>query len=412
MEVGRKDRKHEVKGEVRRIREVRSLGENRYRTGIGEFDRVLGGGVVEGSLILIGGDPGIGKSTLVLQVMEGLADSGEKVLYISGEESLEQIKLRGDRLGVSSENLFLLSETDLVGILKEIAEIKPRIVVVDSIQTIYHPDLMSAPGSVGQVRECGGEIMRFAKGSGIAFFLVGHVTKEGAIAGPKILEHIVDTVLYLEGERRHHFRILRGVKNRFGSTHEIGVFEMREKGLSPVENPSEVFLSERMDGVPGSVVVCTLEGTRPLLVEMQALVTPARYGIPQRVSTGTDFRRLAMLLAVLEKRVGFHVGSSDVFINVAGGLKVEEPAADLGLLLAIVSSFKNRPVPGEVAVMGEVGLGGEVRRIGGVDRRIREVERLGFKRCLVSRNDLQGLNHFSIEVVGVESVERAVDFLF
>jgi DNA repair protein RadA/Sms len=407
----KKGRKAFPRGEVRKIGEVRSLGEKRYASGIGEFDRVLGGGVVEGSLILIGGDPGIGKSTLVLQVTERLAQSGEKVFYVSGEESLEQIKLRSDRLGVSSENLYLFSETNLEGILEEIEGLDPEIVVMDSIQTIYHPEIMSAPGSVGQVRECGGEIMRFAKRKGIAFFLVGHVTKEGAIAGPRILEHLVDTVLYLEGDRRHQFRILRGVKNRFGSTHEIGVFEMREMGLFEVKNPSEVFLSERRNGISGSAVICTLEGSRPLLVEIQALVTPSRYGVPQRVATGTDSRRLAMLLAVLEKRVGLHVGNSDVFINAAGGLRVEEPAADLGVLLAIASSFKNRPLSAEMAVMGEVGLGGEIRRIGQVDRRIREAERLGFSRCLIAQNNLRELNHFSIEVTGVENVENALDFL-
>ncbi len=419
VQKGGRGRTPPPKGVVRKIQEVRSLGERRFKSGIGEFDRVLGGGVVEGSLILIGGDPGIGKSTLVLQVMERLAQSNVKILYVSGEESQEQIKLRGDRLGVSSENLFLLFETSLEGIFAEIETLKPDIVVVDSIQTVYHADLVSAPGSVGQVRECGGEIMRYGKGRGVAFFLIGHVTKEGAIAGPRILEHLVDTVLYLEGDRHHQYRILRGVKNRFGSTHEIGVFEMLEKGLIEVKNPSEVFLSERRNGVPGSVVVCTIEGTRPLLVEIQALVTPARYGIPQRVTTGTDSRRLAMLLAVLEKRVGLHVGSSDVFTNEVGGLKVDEPGVDLGLLISIVSSFKNRPIGAEVAVMGEVGLGGEIRGIGQIDMRIREAERLGFARCLISKNNLRGLNHHSpkrrssnsIEVIGAESVEKALDLL-
>ncbi|MRR09707.1 DNA repair protein RadA, partial [bacterium] len=353
----------------------------RMRTGIGEFDRVTGGGIVPGSLLLVGGDPGIGKSTLTLQLMQALAQD-RKVLYVSGEESLEQIKLRADRLGVASPNILLLSETALESILPAIEDAKPDIVVIDSIQTMYRADLESAPGSVGQVRECGAELMRLAKQRTVATVLIGHVTKEGVIAGPRTLEHMVDTVLYLEGERHHAYRILRSVKNRFGSTNEIGVFEMREQGLAEVANPSRIFLSERSSGVPGSVVVCSLEGTRPLLVEIQALASPASFGAPQRNTTGFNHRRLAMLLAVLERRAGLNLGMHDVFVNVAGGLKLEEPAVDLGVACAVASAFKNRPADGDAVLVGEIGLGGEVRSVGQLEKRAHEAHKLGFRRVV------------------------------
>ena len=335
----------------------------RMQTGIGEFDRVTGGGIVPGSLLLIGGDPGIGKSTLTLQLMHTLARD-RKVLYVSGEESLEQIKLRADRLGIASGNILLLSETALESILPAIEDAKPDIAVIDSIQTVYRGDLESAPGSVGQVRECGAELMRLAKQRNVATILIGHVTKEGVIAGPRTLEHMVDTVLYLEGERHHAYRILRSVKNRFGSTNEIGVFQMEETGLREVANPSEIFLSERSKSISGSVVVCSLEGTRPLLVEIQALVAPTAFGVPQRNTTGFNHRRLAMLLAVLERRAGLNLGMHDVFVNIAGGLKIEEPAVDLGVACAIASAFKDRAADGDAVLVGEVGLGGEIRAVG------------------------------------------------
>ncbi|HTY07623.1 MAG TPA: DNA repair protein RadA [Candidatus Edwardsbacteria bacterium] len=335
----------------------------RMQTGIGEFDRVTGGGIVPGSLLLIGGDPGIGKSTLTLQLMHTLARD-RKVLYVSGEESLEQIKLRADRLGIASGNILLLSETALESILPAIEDAQPDIAVIDSIQTVYRGDLESAPGSVGQVRECGAELMRLAKQRNVATILIGHVTKEGVIAGPRTLEHMVDTVLYLEGERHHAYRILRSVKNRFGSTNEIGVFQMEETGLREVANPSEIFLSERSKSISGSVVVCSLEGTRPLLVEIQALVAPTAFGVPQRNTTGFNHRRLAMLLAVLERRAGLNLGMHDVFVNIAGGLKIEEPAVDLGVACAIASAFKDRAADGDAVLVGEVGLGGEIRAVG------------------------------------------------
>jgi len=365
----------------RMLDQISLADRDRMRTGIAEFDRVTGGGVVPGSLLLVGGDPGIGKSTLTLQLMQALARD-RTVLYVSGEESLEQIKLRADRLGVSSPNILLLAETALESILPAIEDARPDVVVIDSIQTMYRADLESAPGSVGQVRECGAELMRLAKQRTVATFLIGHVTKEGVIAGPRTLEHMVDTVLYLEGERHHAYRILRSVKNRFGSTNEIGVFEMREQGLAEVANPSRIFLSERSAGVPGSVVVCSLEGTRPLLVEIQALVTPTSFGVPQRNTTGFNHRRLAMLLAVLERRAGLNLGMHDVFVNVAGGLRLEEPAADLGVACAIASAFKNRAADAEAVLVGEVGLGGEVRSVGQLEKRTAEAAKLGFRKVI------------------------------
>lgn len=397
---------------VTRVTDVDISDEHRLMTGISEFDRVLGGGVVQGSVVLIGGDPGIGKSTLMLQALERLGTKERAAFYVSGEESSRQVRLRADRLGVTSENLYLLCETNLEEILRQVEHLKPGAVVLDSVQTIYLPSIESAPGSISQVRECASRVIQVAKTRGISIFLVGHVTKEGAIAGPKALEHIVDTVLYFEGERHQTYRILRAAKNRFGSTNEIGVFEMREQGLAEITNPSELFLEERPANVSGSVVVCSLEGTRPLLVELQALVTPANYGMPQRVSNGIDGRRVALLLAVLEKRVGMSLGTQDVFVNVAGGVRLDEPSVDLGLATAIASSLRDKSVAARDVVIGEVGLGGEVRGVAQVDKRIREAQKLGFTRCVISARNLKGLDPFeNMEVIGVNGIYEALEAL-
>ena len=366
--------------------------EMRLKTGRVEFDRTLGGGVVPGSLVLIGGDPGIGKSTLILQVLDKLSHQSCRALYLSGEESPQQIKLRAERLSVHSENLYIMTGTCIEDFFEKLAPIKPDIVAVDSIQTVYTNDLTSAPGSVGQVREVAARLMTFAKQSGVPIFLIGHVTKEGAIAGPKVLEHLVDTVLYFEGDKGHVFRILRSVKNRFGPTNEIGVFEMKDTGLEEVGNPSRIFLEERPQDVPGSVVIPCLEGTRPVLVEIQALVGPSPLGMPRRTAIGVDHNRISLLVAVLGKRIGMELGDQDIFVNVAGGLKVDEPAADLGIVSAMMSSFLNRPVDRNLVVFGEVGLAGEIRGVSQPDLRIREAKKLGFSRCLLSRNNFEGAN--------------------
>jgi DNA repair protein RadA/Sms len=388
----------------------------RILTGIAELDRVLGGGVVPGSLVLIGGDPGIGKSTLLLQASRALAERPGPVLYVSGEESAAQVKLRADRLGIAPKGLYFLAETDLQVIEAHAAELRPRALIVDSIQTVFLPGLESAPGSVSQVRECAARLMLLAKGRGMAAFLVGHVTKDGAIAGPRVLEHLVDTVLYFEGEQHHAYRILRAVKNRFGSTNEIGVFEMGEVGLTEVSNPSGFFLAERPRGAAGSVIVSSLEGTRPLLLEMQALVTPASFGTPRRTVLGADYNRVCLLLAVLEKRVGFPLQSQDVFVNVAGGARVTEPASDLGIAIAAASSYLDRPVRGDVVIMGEVGLTGEVRAVAGFAARLKEAAALGFTAAVVPQNNLGGKNlageaAHPLDVRGVGSVDEAVKTL-
>lgn len=392
-----------------RLSEIALERQPRMTTGIREFDNCLGGGILPGSLILLGGDPGIGKSTLAMQVMERIADSGKKVLYVSGEESLEQIKLRAQRLGAGSDNLLLASLTDLDDILELAQKESPAMLVVDSVQTVYWPLLESAPGSVGQVRECGAMLMRAAKEQTVATVLVGHVTKEGVIAGPRTLEHMVDTVLYLEGERHHAFRILRSVKNRFGSTNEIGVFEMREAGLTQVDNPSELFLSERNREVPGSAVVCALEGSRPILVEIQALVSPTPFGTPQRNATGINHRRLSMLLAVLERRAGMNLGMHDVFVNVAGGLKLEEPAADLGVAVAVASAFRNRPADHKAVFIGELGLGGEVRSVSQIGRRISESGKLGFARVVCPARGIERGSLGAIDPITVSSLSQALE---
>ena len=352
--------------------QISTEDKDRMTTGIAELDRVLGGGVVEGSLVLVGGDPGIGKSTLLLQMCNNMASDNRKVLYISGEESLKQIKIRAERLGNNNESMLLLCETNLEVIEQVLKEEKPDIVIIDSIQTMYREEISSAPGSVSQVRESTSVLMQLAKGLGISIFIVGHVTKEGVVAGPRVLEHMVDTVLYFEGDRNAAYRILRGVKNRFGSTNEIGVFEMMDKGLVEVENPSEYMLNGRAKEASGSVVVCLIEGTRPLLVEIQALVCDSNFGLPRRTAAGTDYNRVNLLMAVLEKRAGIHMSSSDAYVNIAGGIKVTEPALDLGLVMALVSSFKNRPISDKTIIFGEVGLAGEVRAVSQVQTRVKQ----------------------------------------
>ncbi len=397
---------------VSRISDVDISNDQRLLTQIGEFDRVLGGGVVQGSVVLVGGDPGIGKSTLMLQALQRLGASISPVLYVSGEESSRQVRLRADRLKVVSKNLFLLCETNLDAIFDQVEELKPKALVLDSIQTIYLPNVESAPGSISQVRECAARVIQMAKTRGVPVFLVGHVTKEGTISGPKALEHIVDTVLYFEGERHQSYRILRAVKNRFGSTNEIGIFEMQDSGLIEVNNPSELFLSERPENVSGSVVVCSLEGTRPLLVELQALVTPANYGSPQRVVNGLDSRRVSLLLAVLEKRAGMHLGTQDVFVNVAGGVRLDEPSVDLGAAVAIASSLRDVSVKQRDVVIGEVGLGGEIRRVSHIEKRIREAEKLGFTRCVVCARNTKGLPESArMEIIGIQGIYEALEAL-
>ena len=385
--------------------------DDRVRTGIGELDRVLGGGVVRGSLVLIGGDPGVGKSTLLLQAARALAQAAPPVLYVTAEESAAQVKMRADRLGIATDGLLLWPENDLSVVQGHLDDVKPRALVIDSIQTVFLPDLESAPGSVAQVRECGARLITLAKGLGIATFLVVHVTKEGALAGPRVLEHLVDTVLYFEGERHHSYRVLRAVKNRFGSTNEIGVFEMVEGGLVEVKNPSGFFLAERPREAPGSVVVSSLEGTRPVLLELQALVSQASIGTPRRTVLGADYNRVCLLLAVLEKRAGVPLGSQDVYVNVAGGGRVTEPAADLGIVVAAASSYMDRVVPPDVLVVGEVGLTGEVRAVAGLELRLREAAALGFRRAIVPQNNVLEPMKVSLDIRGVATVSDALTAL-
>lgn len=394
------------------ISQVGGEAEMRLPTGISEFDRVLGGGLVAGSLVLIGGDPGIGKSTLLLQATDHFAKASGSVLYVSGEESARQIKLRGARMGVNAPNLFILAETSLEKILTHAQRMQPKALVVDSIQTVFTSALESAPGSVSQVRETAGRLMMLAKGSGIPVFLVGHVTKDGSIAGPRVLEHLVDTVLYFEGDSGHPFRILRAVKNRFGSTNEIGVFEMKEGGLFEVKNPSELFLSERPLGVSGSVVVATLEGSRPLLVELQALVTASSLGVPRRTTIGVDHNRLSLLVAVLEKKVGLTLSGQDIFLNVAGGVKLNEPAADLGMVTAVASSHLDKTVDQHTLLLGEVGLAGEVRGITQPELRVKEAAKLGFSRCILPAGNLKQVKAKGMEIIGVRSVEETLEKAF
>jgi DNA repair protein RadA/Sms len=394
------------------INEVVLSENSRIKTEIEEFDRVLGGGIVSGSVILIGGDPGIGKSTLLLQALNQLAKAGHKVLYVSGEESVRQTKMRAERLSSLSPQLFVMAENSLDKILKEVKALKPKVLVIDSIQTIYTAELQSAPGSIGQVRESSARLVMSAKSNEISTFIIGHVTKEGAIAGPRVLEHMVDTVLYFEGNRGHPYRVLRAVKNRFGASNEIGVFEMKDFGLSEVFNPSEVFLTQRTTDVTGSVVVSCMEGSRPILVEIQALVSPTNLAIPRRTSIGVDHNRVSLLAAVLERHFESHLYNKDIFLNVAGGVKVDEPAVDLGIVVAIASSIRNKPVDNKTILLGEIGLTGEVRGVSQIEVRLKEASKLGFKRCIlpeVNRERIHG--DVPLELTGVSSIKEALKII-
>ncbi|RXK17719.1 DNA repair protein RadA [Macrococcus sp. DPC7161] len=403
---------NETTTKVEKLKDITKESIPRVQTHLKELDRVLGGGIVPGSLVLIGGDPGIGKSTLLLQTC-ALLSQQHSVLYISGEESVSQTKLRADRLSEDAGELSVYAETNLQVIHETVKKIQPKFLVIDSIQTIFHPEVTSAPGSVSQVRECTGEIMRMAKSMNIATFIVGHVTKEGQIAGPRLLEHMVDTVLYFEGDTHHSYRILRAVKNRFGSTNEMGIFEMRNTGLVEVLNPSEMFLEERTKNVAGSTIVATMEGTRPLLVEVQALVTPTSFHNPRRMATGIDHNRLTLLMAVLEKKQGYLLQQQDAYIKVAGGVKLIEPAVDLSVIISVASSFNNKPTRGDDCFIGEVGLTGEVRRVARIEQRVYEAQKLGFKRVIIPKNNLGGWEYpEGIEVIGVSSIHEALKLAF
>lgn len=397
------------------ITNIMNDSEDRMKTGMPELDRVLGGGIVTGSLVLVGGDPGIGKSTLLLQVCGSLSKTC-KILYISGEESVRQIKFRAERLSVNDENILMVSETNFENMELMIEEVAPQAIILDSIQTAYSDRLTSAPGSVGQVREITGHLMRIAKGKGLTIFIVGHVTKEGAIAGPRVLEHMVDTVLYFEGERHQNYRILRAVKNRFGSTNEIGIFEMCQKGLIEIGNPSGLLLDGRAENQSGSVVVASLEGTRPMLLEIQALVSPTSFGMPRRMATGIDYNRLTMLMAVLEKKVGMQLHSFDAYVNVVGGIRLDEPACDLGVVASVAGSFKNRPIDPETVVIGEVGLTGEVRAVSQMGKRIMECKRLGFQKCIIPYGNQKSVDETDLpgqmNLLFAKTVEEALHYLF
>lgn len=398
--------------EVISLKHVETDREERIHTSIEELDRVLGGGIVPGSLILVGGDPGIGKSTLLLQVCQKLCEEKREILYISGEESLKQIKLRANRMGEFTEDLWLLCETNLEIVKNVIEKRKPDVVIIDSIQTMYSEEVSSAPGSVSQVRESTNVFMQLAKGLGISIFIVGHVTKEGTVAGPRVLEHMVDTVLYFEGDRHASYRILRGVKNRFGSTNEIGVFEMRQNGLAEVQNASEFMLSGRPENASGSVVACSMEGTRPILLEIQALVCNSNFGMPRRTAAGTDYNRVNLLMAVLEKRAGIHLSNADAYVNIAGGIKMNEPAIDLGIVMALVSSYKNRPVNEKTIVFGEVGLSGEVRAVSMPEQRVAEAKRLGFETCIIPEVSMSMVKDMKgIKMVGVNTINDAIQLI-
>lgn len=395
------------------IREIAASEEDRLLTGIREFDRVLGDGIVPGSVILIGGDPGIGKSTLLLQASDAVSRVYGTVLYVTGEESAAQTKLRANRLGLSSEALLVLCENDLEQIENHIAAVQPSMVVIDSIQAVYLSDLQSAPGSVTQIRECAGQLLILAKSNDIPVMLVGHVTKDGALAGPRMLEHIVDTVLYFEGEQQHIYRVLRAVKNRFGSTNEIGIFEMLSRGLVDVDNPSVLFLGDRQENISGSVVVSSIEGTRPLLLELQALVSPSNFAFPRNTTAGVDRQRIAMLVAVLHKRLGMNIGDSDVFVNITGGVRVDEPGIDLGIVIAIISNHRDITIDPYTVLIGEVGLGGEVRPVSHIDKRLREAAKLGFKRAILPETNRKGLDLTEdIELFGAKNLHDVLNTLF
>ena len=394
------------------LTKIQAREDDRVKTDIEELDRVLGGGIVQGSMVLVGGDPGIGKSTLLLQVCRQLSEKGHKILYISGEESLRQIKLRAERIGEFNDQLLLMCETNLETIRHTIEEVKPEAVVIDSIQTMYNEQVSSAPGSVSQVRESTGILMQIAKGLGISVFIVGHVTKDGSVAGPRVLEHMVDTVLYFEGDRQVAYRILRSVKNRFGSTNEIGVFEMQGKGLVEVKNPSQAMLNGRPTDASGSVVVCSIEGTRPILIEIQALVTKTNFGLPRRTSVGIDYNRVNLLMAVLEKRAGLHLGDWDAYVNLAGGMRLGEPAIDLGIVMAIASSYKNKVVDEGLLIFGEVGLSGEIRGVSMAEQRVREAEKLGFTACLMPKANLDCIQgEYRIRLIGASNIKEAMGYI-
>lgn len=402
-----------TRSEPRSLSDISPTSVNRSSSGISEFDRVLGGGIVPGSVVLVGGDPGIGKSTLLLQAIAGVAKNGARSLYVSGEESPEQVKMRAERLSIRSDDIVILAETALESIVHVATKLSPNLIVVDSIQTVYSDELVSAPGSVSQVRECAAKLMHFAKRSDIPIFLVGHVTKEGAIAGPRVLEHIVDTVLSFEGDRGHAYRILRTVKNRFGSTNEIGIFEMSDAGLLVVENPSELFLLERPLQASGSTVIASIEGTRPLMVEVQTLVSRTNFGMPRRTTIGVDFNKVNLLVAVLEKKVGMQLGGMDIFVNVVGGLKLVEPAVDLGIVTALVSSFKDAPVDPHLFVFGEVGLSGEVRAVAQAEIRLKEASKIGFRKAVIPSGNAEKLkDRFGLDVTGVKNVAACIDTVF
>ena len=380
----------------------------RTSTGFGELDRVLGGGLVKGSLVLLGGEPGIGKSTLILQICDKIKGEG-KVLYVSGEESAEQIKMRADRLGINNDDILFLGETDIDIVNQAIIEINPKLVIIDSIQTMYSEEITAAAGSVSQVREITSQVMRVCKSRAITTIIIGHVTKEGNIAGPRVLEHMVDTVLYLEGERYFSYRVLRGVKNRFGSTNEIGMFEMNEEGMCEITNPSDILISEREDNQAGSCIISSIEGTRAILIELQALTTQSIFGIPKRTANGIDYNRLALLIAVLEKRAGMMLGGQDVYLNLVGGIRVNEPSIDLGIIMAVASSFKNIAIPKDMVVIGEVGLTGEVRRINLIDKRLKEAEKLGFKTCVIPESNKKDLKEkYKLDIIGVGNINEAM----
>ena len=402
------NKSNKEKAVPRKLKEVEGIETARTSTGIGELDRVLGGGLVKGSLVLVGGEPGIGKSTLILQLCDKVKGEG-KVLYVSGEESAEQVKIRADRLNINNDDLMFLGETNIDSIEDAIISINPKLVIIDSIQTMYSEEITSAAGTVSQVREITARIMRMCKDNGITTIIIGHVTKDGNIAGPRVLEHMVDTVLYLEGERYFSYRILRGVKNRFGSTNEVGMFEMKNEGMVEITNPSSILISERNDNPAGSVIVASMEGTRPLLIELQALTTPSVFGIPKRTANGIDYNRLAVLIAVIEKRAGIGLGTQDVYLNVVSGIRIAEPAVDLGVVLACVSSYKNVSIPQDVVAIGEVGLTGEVRAVNMIEKRLREAERLGFKKCIIPESNKKLLKeNFKLDIIGVRNINEAI----
>ncbi len=392
----------------RKLKDVEGIYTSRISTGIGELDRVLGGGLVKGSLVLVGGEPGIGKSTLILQLCDKIQGEG-KVLYVSGEESAEQVKIRADRLGINNDDIMFLGETDIDAIQEAILSVQPKLVIIDSIQTMYSEEITSAAGTVSQVREITARIMRICKDNNITTIIIGHVTKDGNIAGPRVLEHMVDTVLYIEGERYFSYRMLRSVKNRFGSTNELGMFEMKNEGMVEITNPSSILISEREDNPAGSVVVASMEGTRPLLIELQALTATSVFGIPKRTANGFDYNRLAVLIAVLEKKAGLALGGQDVYLNVVSGIRIVEPAVDLGVILACGSSYKNVSIPKEVVAIGEVGLTGEVRAVNMIEKRIKEAEKLGFKKCIIPESNKKLLkDDYKLDIIGVRNINEAM----